>query len=313
MNPITFKVGKKLNLVNLLLSGEKLTMQKLTAVSGYTSVKELEKDLGQLFMLGSYPYSPDDLIEVDYDGAFLSLRVPVAVEKSIRLSTREWMEIISILEKDLLTPESREQKDSIRLILEKIYTIIPKSTFQSYKKTKDTIENAIRDKQEISFLYSDRKGKESVKNVEPLVLFSDKTDYLIAYCLDSGANKMYLLENMHSLKKKNKTFQKKKSVQDAITSYKNLVSNNTSGIIAELLVSKSAYYNLAKLLQLDKKGSSFMPDGSKAIVASAPVMEQGWFLDSVSRFGKNVIIQQPDSMRNAYIDSLRHFRLPELL
>lgn len=305
MNPKTFKIGRKMNLVNLLSLEKKISLEKLIEIGGYESAKELKDDLGQLFMLGSYPYSPDDLIEVDFDGSSVSLSVPVSLDKSVRLNVQEWLAIKNILDEDLSDPVFDSGREIIHSILLKINSIIPISTFKTFEKNTVIIEQAIKEKIRIKFNYLSRKNKTSAKSVEPWLLYHEKIDYLVGLCLEAKAPRIYRIESMHDLELTHEKFVHSGSAQEVINSL------GKPSPMAELIVLESAWFNLSRQMDLIIINQNAKINKNKGIHVKTPIIDEEWFIDTVSRFGKNIVVIGPAFIRNKIISHFADVRLPK--
>ena len=308
MNPTTFKIGKKLNLIQLLMEKRKIPIEKLLEISGYDSVTRLKNDLGQLFMFGISPYSPGDFIEVEYDGNFVSLSVPVSLDKKVRLNVREWMEINEILSIDQNDKEFHANKKVITSILKKIRKIFPLSSFKTYAQNTDLIEEAISQEKKISFQYTTRKGKSDTRLVDPLLVYHNSTDYLIAWSPEQNANRMYRIEAIRNLKITNSSFRKNSAANESIKSLLDFIKKPSQ--TAELVVTESAYYNFSQKLESRIIQKKMVLESSPAIKVETRIIEEEWFLDAVSRFGKSVVILKPEHLRSRMIAMLDSFQKP---
>ena len=85
MNPKTKKIKAKLSLIKIL-SSKRLTLTELLKYSRYEDMKSLENDLGELYMVGSFPYTPADYIELDFDGNTVGVNLPTGIYSSISLN-----------------------------------------------------------------------------------------------------------------------------------------------------------------------------------------------------------------------------------
>ena len=87
MNPTKVRVSNKLNLIKIITENPGISLSKLQNYTNHKNVEQLKKDLGQLFMVGSYPYTPADYIDIYYnDNEAVNINLPVSIDKTIGLT-----------------------------------------------------------------------------------------------------------------------------------------------------------------------------------------------------------------------------------
>ncbi|MCX7999642.1 MAG: hypothetical protein N3A69_11935, partial [Leptospiraceae bacterium] len=100
MNQTKTRLERKLSLIKLLSQRNQVSLDELENFTGFTK-EELKRELSQLFMAGTYPFTPADLIEVDCNGEFVSLNLPTKIDDIIGLTIYEWLALRSAIEKIL--------------------------------------------------------------------------------------------------------------------------------------------------------------------------------------------------------------------
>lgn len=133
MNPSTTRAASKLNLIRLLASHpEGLTLEEIQGVTGHKSISSLKKDLGELYMIEMYPYSPTDAVDLDFDGDKVKIRLPIAVDAALPLSPKEWAALRSLL----LTNQNTKEDSIKQSILKKSILFCLLGTGHLIKKRK---------------------------------------------------------------------------------------------------------------------------------------------------------------------------------
>ena len=60
-------------------------------------------------MVGSYPYTPADYIDIDFnDNGTVNINLPVSVDKTIGLTINEWFAVRKILEDEINSSDTEE-------------------------------------------------------------------------------------------------------------------------------------------------------------------------------------------------------------
>ena len=165
MNPTKVRVSNKLNLIKIITENPGISLSKLQNYTNHKNVEQLKKDLGELFMVGSYPYTPADYIDIDYnDNETVNINLPVSVDKTIGLTINEWVAVRKILEEEINNSDTEEAyRIQYRAILEKIKRIIPYSEAKANEAIRKKIEEAIQKK---NYLLCIRAGKTMLRKKE---------------------------------------------------------------------------------------------------------------------------------------------------
>lgn len=176
MNPTKFRVSNKLNLIKIITENPGISLSKLQNYSGHKNTDLLKKDLGELFMIGSFPYTPADYIDIDFnENETLNINLPVSLDKTIGLTISEWLTIRKILEEEIQNTDTEESYQiQYKSILEKIKRIIPYSEAKQNDGIRAKIEDAIQ-KKKLSFEYTGWKNEnKETRIVDPWFIFTEK-------------------------------------------------------------------------------------------------------------------------------------------
>ncbi|MFB5652718.1 helix-turn-helix transcriptional regulator [Leptospira wolffii] len=303
MNPSTKKLQTKLAVIRLLQENKRMSLEDLSKYSGIEDIKDLKKELGKLYMVGTYPYTPDQFIELDYDGDTIGIRLPVNLEQGLVLSVREW----AVLRKLFLEEESREVRPDrqkvLKSILQKIHTILPSSGIQSESDLKQGILDAILAGESLLLDYR-ASGEENVESrkVDPWASLSFREEYLIGYCHSRKAPRTFRLD---SIVKMTRTGEKSLHVPDeerkqAILRLKEFLDRSEieDSNFAEIYHTAEVYFNLHSRIGLERTSESILLDGVRYHLSRAKIRNEEWFLSEIKGFGPNVIVRAPEDLKN---------------
>ncbi|MBP9885120.1 MAG: WYL domain-containing protein [Leptospiraceae bacterium] len=316
MNPTKFRVSSKLNLIKIITENPGISLSKLQNYSGHKNTEQLKKDLGELFMVGSFPYTPADYIEIDFnENETLNINLPVNLDKTIGLTINEWFAIRKILEEEIQHSELEESyRVHYKSILEKIKKIIPYSEAKENETVRLLIEEAIQKKKKITFLYTGWKSNEKESRiVDPWFIFTEKNEYLVAYCNDRKGRRNFRLASISSLRILEQSIsnplvasEQNKHILE-FNQFLNQSEENSE--VAEILLDKEIEYNFSRQAKLEILGHRKI--GTKEYIhVKTKITEKNWFLDLVKGFGEKVILISPEFLKTEYLTDLENMKLP---
>ncbi len=307
MNASSARALRKLNLIRLLMSHPRgISFEALTSAMGFNSESELKKELGQLYMIESYPYSPMDFAEVEFDGDLVKLRLPVPLEKSLPLTPLEWSTLRAIVLKAL---ESEANKQVLEGVLSKINTIIPTQTWTENTLIRPIIEEGIREKTCLTFLYWKRTNDElETRNVVPLTILDHLESYLLSYDLDKQSFRAFRLdciselklnENLNQLKLPEGWDEWKKEFLKLLNQEKTI-----DGQTATIWATDSAGYHLGRRLPLQKTGKTKQIKNTTYLEFNTTIPEESWFVDTILSYGTSVFLTAPKVIKERIQSSI---------
>ncbi|XDD49894.1 helix-turn-helix transcriptional regulator [Leptospira sp. WS92.C1] len=301
MNPSTVRLNFKLNLIRHLRDGKRMTLEELSSVTGVSNQKDLKEQLGELFFLGATPHVAD-LIQVDYDSETdtFGLILPFRFDSSLRLSIREWLALRKVLEEATETNRDLQTSFTSEKILKKIVSILPITGQDALGTYKALIQEALRNRKSLILEYQSRNEEKPLqRKVDPWFLFHSLEDYLLGYCHERNAPRNFRLDHILSLKIGSDDIsqpagQKKSAyIQEFEEFRKN--QENSSGV-AEIWHTKEVFYNLNRKLDLERTGETKEVGNVVYHLSKAKIREEGWFLETILPFGKNVILKSPSHL-----------------
>lgn len=314
MNPRTQNTSIRLNLIRILSeSPNGLTLEDLKKVSGIQSESELKKQLGTLYMVGIYPYSPLDFMEVEFDGSRVRLLFPTIAKKSIALSSREWILLRDSLlfELEHTDRNSREQQ-AILACIEKIKKIVPFNELETLSEIKSRIRNSIHESKRMEFRYTSRDNWEGEpRTVEPWYLIEGNVSYLLGYCLSRKAPRIFRLDSIMEPKKSNESFPtpKKETIQGYLSDFEKFLKDSEKHPeTATLYHSRESWYYLNQVFRLETTGTTKTIGGREFLQSKCRIREPNWFLENLTGFLPDVILTEPESLKTLLVSKLQTAR-----
>ncbi|TGL12113.1 WYL domain-containing protein [Leptospira meyeri] len=301
MNPSTARAASKLNLIRLLASHpEGLGLEEIQSVTGHKSIAALKKDLGELYMIEMYPYSPTDAVDLDFDGEKVKIRLPIAVDSALPLSPKEWSLLRSLLITDKNTEDSKVKKS----ILDKIDSVIPSGDWSPFQKTKETIIDAISTKKTLTIVYWKRDTQEKeTRTLAPWLLWEENDSYLLAYDLAKEGFRSFRLDYILDL---SITDTKYPTLPDTagefLEGFKQLFgADSENKKNAKLWVTDGASYHLGMKLNLTPTGNQKQIGESVYREFQSPIRDQNWFIQTILGYGNSILVSEPDEIKTSIL------------
>ncbi len=307
MNPSTLRAASKLNLIRILSSHpEGMSLEDLQKISGHKSIADLKNELGELYMIEMYPYSPLDCVEIDFDGEKVKITLPVAVDKVLPLTPEEWILLREIVSKQK-TDKNFDSKISEE-ILKKIDSIIPSGNWEPNKKIRSEIESAIQSKNQIKIQYwkRDTDLKEE-RSLQPWILWDGTDGYLLAFDLVKKAFRSFRLDCiLEVLITQNKHSELPSDASNWLDGFTQLIDlkNKSDEKFAKVYLTDSSSFHLGgKLPLLDLKDKTTI-NGEDYFLYEVPIREENWFINTILGYGKSAIIVSPFDLKTKVVQHL---------
>lgn len=318
MNPTSQRLSRKLNLIKIVSSNPNITFENLVKIGGYSDKESLKKELGQLFMVGSYPYTPADYIEIDFDGNFIKILMPVSIDKYIKLNVYEWISIRKIIDLEFQKTDNLNKINTLNSIKDKINSVIPASEYLEFAELNQLIQKAIVLQKRLEFDYKGRKDKNSEKRqVDPVYLFTVETNqYLIAFCHTKKGIRNFRLDSIFNLQITETPIDQKTKpdVAKHISEFHHFVNQSKeSSAYAEILYSESVAYNLSLKIDIEVLDYEKVYRDKKFIHGKTKIIEKNWFLSIIRSFGDNIILLSPEDLVQQFLQDLDMLQIPDFM
>ena len=176
---------------------------------------ELVADLNVVFVVGLYPYTPESLIEVDFDDEHVSIAYTNFFERPLRLSKDE---ALAILTSGMLSSSQpgHDPDGPLARALTKIATAIDIDLDDDLGVVVDEgaaahqqlLDQASRERIVVHLAYfSHSRNERTERDVEPLRLFTaDGVRYLDAHCRATDENRIFRLDRVLEATTTDETF-----------------------------------------------------------------------------------------------------------
>ncbi|WP_367897972.1 helix-turn-helix transcriptional regulator [Leptospira sp. WS58.C1] len=305
MNPSTKKLQTKLAVIHLLQENKRMSLEDLSKYSGIDDIKDLKKELGRLYMVGSYPYTPDQFVELDYDGETIGIRMPLSLEQGLVLSVKEW----AVIRKLFLEEDEKEtgpsRKKILKSILDKIHTILPSAGIPSENELKSNIEDAITDGKSLQIKYrAQGESEPGSRKVDPWALLSFREEYLLGYCHSRKAPRTFRLDSILQLSRTQENVAEipDEERKNAISKLKEFLQGGEGDSnYAEIYHTAEVYFNLHSRIHLERTPTKKQIGDTTYYLSKARIRNQDWFLSVLKGFGPNVILHNPPALKERMI------------
>jgi len=305
LNPSTKRALSKLNLIRLLSENpEGLSLEELQKVTGHKSISALKKELGELYMIEMYPYTPSDCVEIDFDGERVKIKLPVALNQNFPLTPAEWSILRELVQKHKSLGKNSEQIESI---LKKINTVIPSEEWSLFEETKSTIIAAIQSKKILEINYWKRSGQESEKRmVAPWILWEESDSYLLGYDLEKKSFRAFRVDCILKIVETKESYDSlPDSAGEWLNGFKQLFSETANqSIMAKVWVTESASFHLNQKMKLNPTGNTKQILETTYYEFSTEVKETNWFVQTVLGYGKSVLVSEPSEIKEMILERL---------
>ncbi|NDF02122.1 MAG: WYL domain-containing protein [Actinobacteria bacterium] len=203
------RFARILRMVPFLSSHQGIEIREACEIFG-VSERELIADLNLLWVCGLPGYSHLELIDVQFDGGYISIANAGAIAKPRRLTYEESSALIVALNSLLLSVDS-QTKESILNLINKLVKISeradPKVSIDisklSIQPDLHLIDKAIAANLQISIdYYSPTSDKLTTRDVAPLEYLADSSGgrYLYAWCYSASDFRQFKIERIRGIR-----------------------------------------------------------------------------------------------------------------
>ncbi|TGN06488.1 WYL domain-containing protein [Leptospira ilyithenensis] len=311
MNPATLRAASKLNLIRILsVHPDGLSLEDLQKITGHKSIGDLKRELGELFMIEMYPYSPQDCVEVDYDGEKVKIKLPIALDKALPLSPDEWILLRDILsEKDDSVPiTDPDQKQISERILNKINSVIPSGTWEPHSVIRKKISDNIQNAKIIQLEYWKRNTKDKeTRTVHPWILWEENDSYLLGFDLEKQDFRAFRLDCILEVTETNReTKSLPDGAKDWLNGFVQLLTPKESlnEATAVIYCTGSSAFHLGQKLPLKPISESKPFFDQNYDAYEVPIREENWFVNTILGYGNSIILKSPANLQKRILQSL---------
>ncbi|MCZ8157580.1 MAG: WYL domain-containing protein [Leptospira sp.] len=308
MNPSTLRAASKLNLIRILSSHpEGLTLEELQRITGHKTLTELKNELGELYMIEMYPYSPQDCVDIDFDGNKVKISLPVAIDKALPLTPEEW-----ILLRDLVfAKKDSGSATDLQLaedIIKKINAVIPSGVWEPNEKIKSFLKKSIQDKCTIKMAYwkRDRNEKDD-RYVQPWILWEENDSYLLAFDLQRKGFRSFRLDCILNAEISNeKAIELPENAKEWLNGFNQLLNHEVheKESLATVFLTDASAYHLSQKLPLRDLHQTITFNDTEYYLYEVPIREENWFLMTILGYGKSAIIQSPPNLKAKLVEQI---------
>lgn len=306
-------IKDKLTIINLLKSNPKITIKKLSNFIDEES--KIKKIIGQLFMVGSFPYSPSDYIEINIDGKEIHLNLPVQTKSSIALTTKEWLIIRDIIIQEIQSTTDPNDIKILTGIKEKINTVIPFSEYFHYIQLKEKIETSIKEKKKIQFEYKTNiHSTYKSRIIDPLFLFEQNVHYIVGYCHTKNELRTFKLESIKNFTKLEEDISNNQSpdIEKYIQSFNYFINrSNQTTEESEFIFEPNAYYSVSRTFTFHIISENYIFQNKKYIHARVKIYEKKWFIGAIKGFGSSILVLSPPEIIEELKNEFENVKIPK--
>ena len=200
-NPIQ-KASRLLDLVPFLYSHQGISIADLARNFEVTD-SEILSDLNTLWMCGESRF---DLVDLEFESGFVTIRNADALNRVRSLSTQETMTILfglDMLRDDLIhnRPDLVHDIDGLRNLLNQKMTMAISATPAYDPRVKQVIDIAVQTRKALEIVYRSISHDElSQRTVDPVeVFYRDNKLFLLAFCHSSQSRRTFRIDRIEKV------------------------------------------------------------------------------------------------------------------
>lgn len=260
------------NLVPFIISNQGISIKKLASEFG-VSVKEITADLNTLWMCGLPGYTPLELIDLEFDSGYVSIRNADILDRVRTLSNSEVIALqlgLGLIAPSLLSSDAQQDLLSVR---EKLSSAVGELAVLQPDSTVPVVvqlQKAISHRKDVTFTYLSGSDVTSTRRVTPIAVErNEKGAYLIAFCHLAQSQRTFRIEKIEDAQINDRDA----TIDPKITElYISAVENNRFAIYSD------------KRAVIESLSAASESDG----LFSADVFNQEWFIRAVLAFGPSI-------------------------
>lgn len=282
--------SRLINLVPYLISHQGISLKKLASDFG-VSEKEMISDLNTLWMCGLPGYTPLELIDLEFESGYVSIRNADVLNRVRALNQTEIISLqlgLSLIQDSLLNDDQRKALLSLRDKLTKlsgnIASLIPSPEFE----IGNLIAKAITSRRDIAFkYYSLDRDEVTERVVTPHKLYNEGSKiYLQGFCKGKRSIRTFALERMSEI----------------------VLGDESAHVLGELSM-QSEVLGIDAQLKTHGRGREVM-EAFRAIpmgnhLYRTVIFNGSWLVRNVSRYGGEVELVEPRQLRAEIVEAAK--------
>lgn len=301
------KLERLLSIVVTLLNKEKVQAAEL-AEKYEVSIRTIYRDIEAINMAGipvvSYAGNNGGFcILKNYcvERQFLTFKEMLSIAtalKGIEGTKGEGIEATIAKIENLLPNDRRDEYKEKRETL--VIDMMPWGMRNDVGDKRKTIEMAIDDRKKIDFEYTNYKGENTKRTIEPMTLvYKSLSWYLFGYCCDKDDYRMFKLVRMKNLCVTEEYFirkERKYSFDNFENNHKNIERTRVKIRFSnEVKVKVEEYFAEEELI----------PDGDNCFILETEMMDEEWFYPMIFSYGEFAEVIEPESLRKKIVEKIK--------
>jgi proteasome accessory factor B/proteasome accessory factor C len=300
---------KIFRILPVLVQRRAMPISELMTLGGYTREKDLFEDLEAITMLGTPPYSPADLFDIEINNDSVILHHIPEMIKPLSLTPKEWSLLRSLIDADRAVVKDAPLTEQERLHLMESVGAVPVHFIEAGPETEFTctIEQALNENRAIKLLYSNSDGPEKTERlIDPWVLHEyNRSKYLLGFDREKGESRIFRLDRIIRLSVTKEA--RKNQAPDDLDAVRR-ASASTPDRIVRFRFPRSVLPAIKR--EFDFTVESQDDDQVTASLQTSSLEFFRWYLRAYATF---IEVLEPVELREWIVNEARRFPVPELL
>jgi proteasome accessory factor C len=296
------RTARLLDLVPYLNSNQGISIQDLARDFG-VSTAQINSDLTTLWMCGLPGYTPLELMDLEFESGYVTIRNALTLSKPRNISFDEGLALMLGLEllQQQIPLDRKDLQAEIDLLKERFSNQIgvPRAVTVSHSINPSIIApllQAINVSQDVEITYHSLYSDEiSVRKISPLAIFEEiGNSYLRAYCTSAKASRVFRLDRIVSLSESDSVEVSEDLVKaDGFESEKIAYSIKIKRLTRDVI----ERFNLGQISQDNSK--------TKEITVELSSFSGEWIKRAVLATGSDIELLSPPELRKEVADRAR--------
>ncbi len=286
-----------------------MPIKELMELGGYSKERDLVRDINRLSMLGTPPYTPADLFDIEIRHDTVILHSEPTIDRPLSLTPQEWTLLRSLIDADRAMTASAELPEQMRIQLIEELGAVPVHFIEASPETefRARIEEALNSDRCIELLYSNSDGPETQwRLIEPWYLMEhNRSHYLLGYDTGKGESRIFRLDRIINLKRHNA--KRKQNPPDDMDSLRKAISASPD-LVIRFRFPPSILPALQRefVFTVEQKDEEWV----EASLKTRSLEFFRWYLRAYAPF---IEVLEPPELREWIVNEARQFPVPELL